>query len=60
MPFEAKAITQEMLEEEARLEKEMEELNENRYTHKYLIQNNFLGIKRWTKKIDYKYFGKYM
>ncbi|XP_063841118.1 large ribosomal subunit protein uL16m-like [Scylla paramamosain] len=42
-------------EQEEKLERE----NLNRYTFKYLIQNNMMGCHSWVKNIDKIYYGKY-
>lgn len=59
LPFPADVASHEMLvarrEEEERLEHE----NLNRYTFKFLIQNNMIGCHKWIKNIDKEYFGKY-
>lgn len=59
LPFPADAVSHEMLvarrEEEERLERE----NLNRYTFKYIVQNNMIGCHKWIKNIDKVYFGKY-
>ncbi|XKL68599.1 hypothetical protein PGB90_004090 [Kerria lacca] len=60
MPFKARAVNQSLLEEEAKKEEEMIERNMNPYTYEYMIKNNMLGCHKYVKKIDYKYFGKYL
>lgn len=59
LPFEAEAVSQEILDEQARKEQELEVLNMNPYTMKYVIQNNLNGCHRWLSPVDHKWFGKY-
>ncbi|XP_030753261.1 39S ribosomal protein L16, mitochondrial [Sitophilus oryzae] len=59
MPFKAKAVSQEMLEEMEANEKWIEENNQNPYTMKYIIQNNIGGCHKWLSPVDFKYFGKH-
>lgn len=59
LPFAARAVSHEMLLEEARQEKENEKLNQNPYTLKYVIQNNLGGCHRWLSPVDHKWFGKF-
>ncbi len=60
MPFEARAVSHEMLMEEAATEKVNVERNMNLYTWEYMIKNNMLGCRKYAKKIDYVFFGKYL
>lgn len=60
LPFAAKAISQELVDEEIRREKELEAANMNPYTMKYVIQNNLNGCHRWLSPFDHKWFGKYL
>lgn len=60
LPFKAMAVSQKMLDEMAEKEKWEEENNQNPYTMKYLIQNNFGGCHRWMSYIDLQHFGKYV
>lgn len=59
MPFPARAVSHEMLLEEEDLEKEKKVRNMNPFTYEYLIKNDMLGCRKWAKKVDLKYFGKY-
>lgn len=59
LPFEARVVSHEMLLEEAKREKELEEQNLNPYTFKYVCQNNLSGCHRWLRPIDHKVFGKF-
>lgn len=60
LPFDAKVVSQEILEEMQREEKEQAENNINPYTMKYVIQNNLGGCHRWLSPVDHKWFGKYL
>lgn len=60
LPFKARAVSHELLEEEKRREKELEETNINPYTMKYVIQNNLGGCHRWLSPVDHKWFGKHL
>lgn len=59
LPFPARAVSHEILEEEKKSELAREAANTNRYTFKYLVQNNFGGCHKWLRPIDHKAFGKY-
>lgn len=59
LPFAARAVSHEMLMQEAKQEKENEERNLNPFTMKYVIQNNLGGCHRWLSPVDHKWFGKY-
>lgn len=59
LPFKAEAVSQEILDERKIYEEKIEKQNTNRWTMKYVIQNNLSGCHRWLKPIDHKYFGKY-
>ncbi|RXG53336.1 39S ribosomal protein L16, mitochondrial [Armadillidium vulgare] len=60
LPFPAAVMTQEMIEKQREEEKRLEKENENRFTFKYIVQNNMMGSRFWAKKeLDLKYFGKY-
>lgn len=60
LPFDAKVVSQEILEDMQREEKEQAENNINPYTMKYVIQNNLGGCHRWLSPVDHKWFGKYL
>uniref|UniRef100_A0A336L4I0 Large ribosomal subunit protein uL16m n=1 Tax=Culicoides sonorensis TaxID=179676 RepID=A0A336L4I0_CULSO len=60
LPFAAEPISQEILEERKALEIKQEKENLNKWTMKYVIQNNLGGCHRWLKPIDHKFFGKYV
>lgn len=59
LPFPARAVSHDMLEQEKSNKIWREENNNNRYTMKYLIQNNFGGCHKWLRPIDHKLFGNY-
>ncbi|XP_014211762.1 39S ribosomal protein L16, mitochondrial [Copidosoma floridanum] len=59
MPFKAKAVSQKVLDIMAEDEKYLEENNENPYTMKYIIQNNFGGCHKWISPTDKFWFGKH-
>lgn len=60
LPFKAMAVSQEMLDEMAAERQEKEEKNLNRYTKKYVIQNNLNGCHKWLGPFDHKWFGEYL
>lgn len=58
LPFKARAVSQEMLDQ---MESEKKEkVNLNLYTKQYVIQNNLGGCHRWLSPNDHKYFGEYL
>ncbi|CAG9585600.1 unnamed protein product [Danaus chrysippus] len=59
LPFKAEPISQELLEKKAASEKWCEENNTNKFTLKYIIQNNMGGCHRFISKYDHKWYGKY-
>ncbi|XP_076033549.1 mitochondrial ribosomal protein L16 isoform X4 [Oratosquilla oratoria] len=59
LPFPALVVSQELLKQRKAHEELLEQENQNRYTFKYLIQNNLMGCHRWARKIDHEYYGKY-
>lgn len=60
MPFPALVVNQEMMEEMAAEEERLEKENVNRYTMKYVFQNNLGGCHNWISPYDKKWFGKYL
>ncbi|KAG8035253.1 hypothetical protein G9C98_001743 [Cotesia typhae] len=60
MPFEAKAITHEMIERERIEEETLEETNLNPWTWKYIIQNNLTGCHNWITPSDKLWFCKHL
>lgn len=59
LPFEAKAVSQEILDKEAIKEKWLEENNQHFWTWKYMVQNNMLGCERWISPVDKEWFNKH-
>lgn len=59
LPFNARAVSHEMLQKEAQEAEENEKNNQNKYTMKFIIQNNLSGIHRYLSPVDHKWFGKY-
>ncbi|XP_045475065.1 39S ribosomal protein L16, mitochondrial [Harmonia axyridis] len=60
MPFKAMAVSQEILDKMAADEKWELENNKNKFTMKYMIQNNMGGCHRWLSPFDFKFLGKYL
>lgn len=60
LPFKARAVSQEMLEQEALQEKELAAANINPYTAEYVIRNNMGGCWKWISPYDKKWFFKYV
>lgn len=60
LPFKAIPVSQTIMEKMAADEKWKEENNQNKYTLKYLIQNNMGGCHRHISKYDHKWYGKYV
>lgn len=60
LPFKAKAVSKEVLENEAARDKWLEENNQNYYTMKYIIQNNMGGCHRMLSPVDHRWYGKYV
>ncbi|GAB0095440.1 39S ribosomal protein L16, mitochondrial [Sergentomyia squamirostris] len=59
LPFKAKVVSQEILDEMKLEEREKSQENTNYYTMKYIIQNNFGGCHNWLSPYDHKWFGRY-
>lgn len=60
MPFAARPVSQELLDEEAKKEQDDEMRNTNPYTYEYMIKNNMLGCRKYARRIDYFHFGKFI
>ncbi|XP_022185449.2 39S ribosomal protein L16, mitochondrial [Nilaparvata lugens] len=60
LPFKAMAVSHKMLEKMQAEAIREETENQNRYTMKYLIQNNIQNCQTQMRKIDLSYFGKYL
>lgn len=59
LPFAARAVSHEMLQEDKRRALELEANNINPFSFKYCLQNNFMGSHTWASPYDYKWFNKY-
>lgn len=57
LPFEAMAVNYDMLMEMRAEQQRIDELNENPYTFKYIIQNNLGGCHQWICPNDKFWFG---
>lgn len=60
LPFTAKVVSQQMLEEMAKEEEILEQENLNPYTFKYVVQNSLGGCHNWISPYDRRWFGKYI
>ncbi|XP_045784789.1 39S ribosomal protein L16, mitochondrial [Maniola jurtina] len=60
LPFKAEPVSQEIMEKKAQEEKWMEENNQNKYTLKYIMQNNMGGCHRYLSRYDHRWYGKYV
>ncbi|XP_047527852.1 39S ribosomal protein L16, mitochondrial [Vanessa atalanta] len=60
LPFKAVPVSQDIMEKMEADEKWKEENNQNKYTLKYIIQNNMGGCQRFISKYDHKWYGKYV
>lgn len=60
MPFDAKAVTYEMMQKDAEKEKYLEEGNINPWSWKYMVQNNMGGCHNWISPTDKRYFNKHL
>lgn len=59
LPFKAEAISQEILDHRKAEQEKLERENSNRWSMKYVIQNNLGGCHRWMSPTDFKYLGRY-
>ncbi|XP_015181106.1 PREDICTED: 39S ribosomal protein L16, mitochondrial [Polistes dominula] len=59
-PFKAMAISQEILDKRAEIQRRNEENNLNPWTWKYIIQNNIGGCHKWISPVDKLWFAKYL
>jgi len=59
LPFDTMICDNEMLEETYRKEKELEGLNQNPYTFKWIVQNNMGGVQHWMSPYDRIWFGEH-
>lgn len=60
LPFDAMVVTQDKMEKTAKRKKELEEMNQNPWTWKYIIQNDLLGSQKWISKYDRRWFNEYV
>lgn len=60
LPFKAKAVSQEILDQTADREKWEESNNQHLWTWKYMIQNNMLGCHKWISPYDKQWFNKHL
>lgn len=60
LPFKAEPVSQEIMEKKAADEKWREENNQNKYTLKYIMQNNMGGCHRYLSRYDHRWHGKYV
>lgn len=60
LPFKAMAVSHEILQENAEKEARLENENLNRYTLKYMLQNNIQNCRKDFRRLDLINFGKYM
>lgn len=59
LPFPARAVSQQMLEEEREEEKRKAERNVNPFTFEYCVKNNIFGCRINLSKYDRMWHGKY-
>jgi len=59
LPFKAKAVSKQILEEDRQKEVEDERNNINPFTLEYIIKNAMGGVHHWGTKAERKWFGKY-
>lgn len=52
LPFDAMAVSQEIMDKMEAEKKKVEEENQNPWTWKYIIQNNMLGCNKWISKYE--------
>ncbi|XP_076302753.1 large ribosomal subunit protein uL16m-like [Lasioglossum baleicum] len=60
LPFDAKVVSQELMEKMAEEKRKSVEENLNPWTWKYIIQNNMLGCQKWISKYDRRWFNEYL
>lgn len=59
LPFKARAVSHEMLQEDVIKETELVTRNINPFSFKYCLENNFFGCHSWASPYDYKWFNRY-
>lgn len=60
LPFEAIAVSQDLLDRLNAEEKRLEETNENPYTFEWIIRNNMFDCQRYVSPRDLKWFGRFV
>ena len=60
LPFKAKAVNQEIMEQMEQNIIFKEKNNLNKYTMEYVLLNNLGNCKNWLSPYDYKHFGKFI
>ncbi|CAH2232735.1 jg15483 [Pararge aegeria aegeria] len=60
LPFKAEPVSQEIMDKKIADEKWVEENNQNKYTLKYIMQNNMAGCHRYLSRYDHRWHGKYV
>ncbi|CAH1800400.1 unnamed protein product [Owenia fusiformis] len=59
LPFEAKVVSKESLEEDIKCEEDIKKNNINPFTFEYIAENNILGCHKWLGRYDRIFKGKY-
>lgn len=60
LPFKAMVVSHEMLQEMSESKTIEQKDNLNKFTFKYVVQNNLNGCHRWLSPVDHKWFGEYL
>ena len=60
MPFDAMAVSKDMMERLDAEEQRLEETNENPYTFEWLVRNNIFDCHTYTSPRDRLWFGKFI
>lgn len=60
LPFEAIAVTKDMLERLNQEEERLREANENPYTFEWMVRNNMFDCQNFLSPYDQKWFGKFI
>ncbi len=60
LPFEAMAVSQDLMDRLDAEEKRLDEVNENPYSFEWLVRNNMLDCWRHLSPRDRKWFGKFL
>jgi len=59
LPFKARPVSYQMLQEEAERNKQTEEENLNEFSFQYCVENNMMGCRKWLSTYDYEWHNKY-